>query len=143
MSGRTWEVAARGRTDVGEGPAWDAREGVLWFIDVTPGALYRLDPASGDVDVRLVGLPIGAAIPSREGGLILALEDGVHQFVDQQAIDGHKPFDAAQHGQVLGLEIELQRRVLRAPRPVGGGGWLLACMLRAGDAPSKRTRDST
>ena len=67
MSGRTWEVAARGRTDVGEGPAWDAREGVLWFIDVTPGALYRLDPASGDVDVRLVGLPIGAAIPSREG----------------------------------------------------------------------------
>lgn len=80
MSGRAWEVAARGRTDVGEGPAWDAREGVLWFIDVTPGALYRLDPASGGVDVRLVGLPIGAAIPSREGGLILALEDGVHAY---------------------------------------------------------------
>jgi sugar lactone lactonase YvrE len=68
------------RADIGEGPAWDNREGVLWFVDVSPGALYRLDPLTGEVERRLVGLPLGAAIPAREGGLILALEDGVHDY---------------------------------------------------------------
>ncbi|MCX6431383.1 MAG: SMP-30/gluconolactonase/LRE family protein [Actinobacteria bacterium] len=80
MSIRTWDVAAHVRADIGEGPAWDDRENVLWFVDVTPGALYRLDPLTGEVESRLVGAPMGSAIPSREGGLILALEDGVHAY---------------------------------------------------------------
>ncbi|WP_088288169.1 SMP-30/gluconolactonase/LRE family protein [Kineosporia sp. A_224] len=80
MSAYGWEVAAAVRADVGEGPAWDGRDGVLWFVDVTPGDLYRLDPVSGQVARRSVALPTGAVIPSATGGLVLAMEDGVHTY---------------------------------------------------------------
>ena len=77
MSARTWEVAANVRADVGEGPAWDDRDGVLWFVDVSPGALFRLDPTSGMCERRLMGQPLGAAIPAEDGRMVLALEDGL------------------------------------------------------------------
>ena len=80
MSSRNWEIAAHVQADIGEGPVWDGLEGVLWFVDVTPGALYRLNSASGEIERRLVGQPMGAAIPGRQGGLFLALENGVHTY---------------------------------------------------------------
>ena len=80
MSSRNWEIAAHVQADIGEGPVWDGLEGVLWFVDVTPGALYRLNSASGEIERRLVGQPMGAAIPGRQGGLILALENGLHTY---------------------------------------------------------------
>ena len=80
MTGRSWDVAAQVRADVGEGPAWDSAAGVLWFVDVTPGVLYRLEVASGSLASRAMGLPLGAAIPSSSGGLVLALEDGLHVY---------------------------------------------------------------
>jgi sugar lactone lactonase YvrE len=33
---------------VGEGPVWDDRRQVLWWIDVKQPRLFRYDPASGD-----------------------------------------------------------------------------------------------
>lgn len=80
MTGRSWDVAAQVRADVGEGPAWDGDAGVLWFVDVTPGVLYRLEVATGSLTSRSMGLPLGAAIPSSDGGLVLALEDGLHTY---------------------------------------------------------------
>jgi sugar lactone lactonase YvrE len=68
------------RSDVGEGPAWDARDHVLWFVDVTAGALHRLDPPSGVLTSHVFGMSLGAAIPCAAGGLVLALEDGLHRF---------------------------------------------------------------
>lgn len=75
-----WEVAAAVGAEVGEGPAWDEREGVLWFVDVMEGTLFRYDPVAGRLDRRSLGLPLGAAIPARDGGLILAMADGVHRY---------------------------------------------------------------
>jgi sugar lactone lactonase YvrE len=80
MTGRPWHVAAQLRADVGEGPAWDGAAGVLWFVDVTPGVLYRLDVTTGGLSSRAMGLPLGAAIPSSSGGLVLALEDGLYAY---------------------------------------------------------------
>jgi sugar lactone lactonase YvrE len=41
------QVAANAHTEVGESPSWDARAGVLRFVDVHPGIVYRFDPADG------------------------------------------------------------------------------------------------
>ena len=39
---------ANPRAKVGEGPVWDDRAGVLWWVDVKSQRLFRFDPASGD-----------------------------------------------------------------------------------------------
>ncbi|MCU1658784.1 MAG: hypothetical protein JWO57_3440 [Pseudonocardiales bacterium] len=71
------EVVADVRADVGEGPAWSSREGCLYFVDVSPGAVYRLDAADGRLTRFHIGQEVGAAIPSAEGGLVLAARDGI------------------------------------------------------------------
>lgn len=80
MSSGPWEVAAEAGAEVGEGPAWDEHEGVLWFVDVMKGTLFRFDPVASRLEQRPLGMPIGAAIPARDGGLILAMADGVHRY---------------------------------------------------------------
>ena len=39
---------ANPRALVGEGPVWDDRRQVLWWIDVKNPRLFRYDPASGE-----------------------------------------------------------------------------------------------
>jgi sugar lactone lactonase YvrE len=71
-------VAAAVRAEVGEGPAWDDRIGVVWWVDILVGAVHRFDPARGQDEVIEVGQPVGAVVPRNSEGLALALE---HTFV--------------------------------------------------------------
>ena len=65
------------RADLGEGPCWDNRSGVLLFVDITRGELHRYDPARGATQSIALGQEIGAAVPRTSGGLVVALRDGV------------------------------------------------------------------
>ena len=76
MSGTPVEVAVDSRSDLGEGPSWDAREGILWWVDITSGVVHRYDPASRRDTMIDVGQPVGAVVPRRSGGLALATRDG-------------------------------------------------------------------
>jgi sugar lactone lactonase YvrE len=59
-----------------EGPVWDARRGVLLWVDILAGALHHLDPQTG-VDVAVdVGQPIGSLAHRAQGGAVAALRDG-------------------------------------------------------------------
>jgi sugar lactone lactonase YvrE len=73
-----WEVAANIHADLGEAPVWDASEACLWFVDIDNRLVCRLDPTTGSVATQQVALAIGAAIPRTDGGLVLALADGIH-----------------------------------------------------------------
>jgi sugar lactone lactonase YvrE len=73
-----WEIAASIHAELGEGPVWDSAEGCLWFVDVTRCTVHRLEARSGTVSGQGVGRLVGAAIPRTDGGLALALDDGVH-----------------------------------------------------------------
>ncbi len=76
MSLTSVEVAVDSRSELGEGPSWDATEGILWWVDIIPGVVHRYDPARG-VDTTIdVGQPVGAVVPRRSGGLVLAMRDG-------------------------------------------------------------------
>ena len=62
--------------DLGEGPIWDSRAGVLVWVDITAGLVHRFDPVTGrDEALEVAGL-VGAAVPTTSGRLAIAATDG-------------------------------------------------------------------
>lgn len=68
-------LAARAR--LGEGPSWDSRGGVLWWVDIHNHRVHRLDPATGADTAYDVGETVGCAVPSANGRVLLALRRGL------------------------------------------------------------------
>lgn len=70
------ELVLDARAAVGEGPVWDRRDGVLWWVDAPRGAVHRFDPATRVDSVIELGRPVGAVAPRAAGGLVAAMGDG-------------------------------------------------------------------
>jgi sugar lactone lactonase YvrE len=71
------------RSELGEGPVWDAHEGCLRWVDSEVGAVFRGFLDGDDLridDVRLLGEKIGSLTPATDGGLLVAGERAVHIF---------------------------------------------------------------
>jgi sugar lactone lactonase YvrE len=81
-AGSQVEVAVDIRTEVGEGPHWDAATQSLWFVDLTRGTVCRYDRVTGSVTTFSVGQEVGAVLPRRTGGLVLAVRDGIASASD-------------------------------------------------------------
>jgi sugar lactone lactonase YvrE len=70
------ELVLDARADLGEGPAWEARTGSLYWVDIHAGHLHIFNPQDG-TDRRIeVGEFIGCAAPRRTNGLVLGLRSG-------------------------------------------------------------------
>lgn len=69
------DVAVRSEALLGEGPRWDAEARRLLWVDIEAGALHVSDPESGDDRTIPVGARVGAASPTRGGGVLVALAD--------------------------------------------------------------------
>jgi sugar lactone lactonase YvrE len=78
------ELVLDAGASLGEGPLWDDRDGVLWWVDVPAGRLHRLDPATGADEVIDVGQPLGAVGLRAVGGLVLAVRDGFAVLEDRE-----------------------------------------------------------
>jgi len=72
----TAEVAGREPAFHGEGPVWDARVGVIRWVDMLAGDILTTEPISGDTRRLHVGEIAAAVRPRRRGGLVIALERG-------------------------------------------------------------------
>ncbi len=59
-----------------EGPIWDTRENVLWWIDINECRLHRFDPATNENKTFDIGQKVGTVVPRASGGLMLAVESG-------------------------------------------------------------------
>ena len=87
---------------LGEGPVWDGAEGALYWVDGTgrrvgKPSLWRLDPRSGAVRNWSLDRDIGAMALRRDGGAVLALDDGFYFFdFDSGALDPVARVDADQ-----------------------------------------------
>ena len=64
------------RALVGEGPVWDDRRGLLWWIDVKNPRLFRYDPSGGDNRELVMPERIGCVAVRQGGGLIGAFMSG-------------------------------------------------------------------
>jgi sugar lactone lactonase YvrE len=71
------EVFADLHADVGEAPHWDERTQTLLFVDLTAGVVFRYDQSGVKVGAFCVGQEVGAVVPRRSGGLVLAVRDGI------------------------------------------------------------------
>lgn len=71
------DVVLEARARLGEGPVWDAREGVLRWVDIVPGLVHRLDPATGEDTAFEFGEQVGTVPARAGGGLVLGTESGI------------------------------------------------------------------
>jgi len=69
------ELFHDGHALLGEGPVWDAREGLLFWVDIDAGIIWRVKPG-GRPEHMDVGQKVGAVALRRTGGLALALKAG-------------------------------------------------------------------
>lgn len=61
------------RARLGEGPAWDADLGALWWVDILDRRVHRFDPASGTDTAFGVEDAVGFAAPAPDGMVIVGL----------------------------------------------------------------------
>ena len=73
-------VAYPASNQLGEGPVWSTEEQALYWIDIKRPAFQRWEPATGDYQQWELPSPIGSMALRKEGGAILALQDGIHLF---------------------------------------------------------------
>ena len=71
------EVFADLHADVGEAPHWDERAKALLFVDLTGGVVFRYGQSGAQLGSFSVGQEVGAVVPRRGGGLVLAVRDGI------------------------------------------------------------------
>jgi sugar lactone lactonase YvrE len=71
------EVFADLHADVGEAPHWDERAKTLLFVDLTGGVVFRYGQSGEQLGSFSVGQEVGAVVPRRGGGLVLAVRDGI------------------------------------------------------------------
>ena len=79
------EVFADLQADVGEAPHWDERTRTLLFVDLTAGVVFRYDQSGVKLGSFSVGQEVGAVVPRRGGGLVLAVHDGIAAASDTGA----------------------------------------------------------
>jgi sugar lactone lactonase YvrE len=77
MSSSVPELVLSVHPRLGEGPVWDVRRGLLWWVDILGGIVHAFDPRS-DNDRRVeAGQMVGAVVLRRDGSLFLLGERAV------------------------------------------------------------------
>jgi sugar lactone lactonase YvrE len=79
------ECVANDGNHLGEGPIWDVEEGALYWVDGTGRrvgnpSIWRLDPHTGEKRNWSLDHDVGAMALRKNGGAVLALDDGFYFF---------------------------------------------------------------
>lgn len=85
---------------LGEGPCWHPQRQTLWWIDILGPRFFEADLTGAPPRVLESTQMIGAVVPTRSGGLVAALRDGIHRIDPDSgaatlwaAAPGHDPKD--------------------------------------------------
>ncbi len=83
--------AAQHLLDVGanlsEGPLWDEREDVLYWVDIEGRCLHRYDPAADRDEAFVMPSRIGMVCLGKDGRVIVALEKGIYTVRDAKTVE--------------------------------------------------------
>lgn len=72
------ELIWDGRATLGEGPSWDHRRSLLLWVDIEEKQVHYFNPTEGSNRTIQLDQMVGAAVPRTQGGLVLAMEHGLH-----------------------------------------------------------------
>ncbi len=70
------ELVINAKATLGEGAIWDTRRKRLYWVDIHEGKVHIYNPADETDQVVKVGQRVGAVVPRRGGGLMLAVHHG-------------------------------------------------------------------
>jgi sugar lactone lactonase YvrE len=76
----TAELIYDAHAELGEGPVWLESSAELLWVDIEAGDLHWLDPVAREDRSLHVEGPLGAAVPDRDGGVVLTLPGRVCRF---------------------------------------------------------------
>lgn len=70
------EVVVDYELKIGEGPLWNAEEGMVYWEDIHTGRIFRFDPVSGIHETVYAGDIMGGFTIEEDGALLLFMENG-------------------------------------------------------------------
>jgi len=78
------------KATLGEGPVWDWKKKLLFWVDIEGCKLYSYNPSNGEkLRWNFDGM-LGAAVPTVSGKMLLALESGLASFdLDAKKLNWH------------------------------------------------------
>ncbi|RYY21666.1 MAG: SMP-30/gluconolactonase/LRE family protein [Chitinophagaceae bacterium] len=68
------------RARLGEGSVWHPKENKLYWVDIEGKILHVFSPATGLDKVYHLGSRVGTIVPVNGGGVLVALQSGIHNF---------------------------------------------------------------
>jgi sugar lactone lactonase YvrE len=74
------DLVVDARASLGEGPVWDDRRRLLWWVDIEGRLVHRWSPAHGAQTPLQAPGRVGALVLRQDGGLLLAVEDALWWF---------------------------------------------------------------
>lgn len=76
----SFKLIADLRCEVGEGPVYDERAGLLWFVDILGRKIFRLDPGADALETFGFDTEVASLGLAASGRLVVALRDRVVLF---------------------------------------------------------------
>jgi sugar lactone lactonase YvrE len=70
------EVASDAKAALGEGPSWDVRSKILYWVDIVGGLIYAHTPGSSSDEIVAPASGVSCVVPRKSGGLALTLPHG-------------------------------------------------------------------
>jgi sugar lactone lactonase YvrE len=92
------ELAVSEVSLLGESPLWHPVEQVLYYCDIPGRTLNRFDPCTNDLQHWSFDTNVGCCAPMLDGGLLLAMRDGLFKFDTRNGERTHllnAPYDPA------------------------------------------------
>ncbi|MHB8899350.1 MAG: SMP-30/gluconolactonase/LRE family protein [Thermoguttaceae bacterium] len=80
------ELVVDAKALVGEGPVWHAPRQILSWVDIEGRVLHVHDPDGEPDTVYAVGCRVGAAVPRKAGGMVLATENGFEAYDSETGV---------------------------------------------------------
>ena len=90
------ELILEAKAILGEGPVWDYRHSILYWVDIMQGHLHVYDFLAQKNTIHEIGQLVGAAVPREKGGLVMALRHGF-AFYDTSTKSLEMVADPEQH----------------------------------------------
>ncbi|PFZ04736.1 SMP-30/gluconolaconase/LRE domain protein [Bacillus pseudomycoides] len=72
------ELVIDAKATLGEGPSWDSKKHLLYWVDILEKKVHIYDRINGKNKSISLGQMVGSVVPRKSGGMVLALENGFY-----------------------------------------------------------------